>query len=49
MVGLILLLLVAWIVLSVIGLVVKGLIWLFIIGVILFVATAAWGWVQRRT
>jgi hypothetical protein len=49
MVGLILLLLVAWIVLSVLGLVIKGLFWLFVIGVILFLATAAWGWVQRRT
>ena len=49
MLGLILLLLVVWLVLAVLGLVIKGLFWLFIIGLILFVATGIFGWVRRRT
>jgi hypothetical protein len=47
--GLILTLLVIWLVLVILGLVVKGLFWLFVIGVILFVATGIFGWVRRRT
>lgn len=46
--GLIIALLVIWLVLSIIGFVVKGLVWLAIIGLILFVATGVWGWVKRR-
>lgn len=49
MLGLILLLLIIWLVLAVLGLVIKGLFWLFIIGLILFVATGIFGWVRRRT
>ncbi|GLU47331.1 hypothetical protein [Nocardiopsis ansamitocini] len=49
MLNLILVLLAIWLVLSVIGLVVKGLFWLFVIGVVLFLATAAWGWFQRAS
>lgn len=49
MLGLIVLLLVVWLVVSVLGLVLEGLFWLFVIGVILFLATAAYGWVKRRT
>ncbi len=49
MLGLVLTLLVIWLVLSVLGLVIKGLFWLFIIGLILFVATGIFGWVRRRT
>lgn len=45
--GLLLFLLVAWIVLSIIGLVVKALFWLFIIGVILFVLTSLFGMSRR--
>jgi LPXTG-motif cell wall-anchored protein len=45
---LILLLLVVWLVLAVLGFVIKGLIWLAIIGIVLFVATGAWGGVRRR-
>lgn len=41
--------LVVWIVLAVIGFVVKGLLWLAILALILFVATAAWGWVKRKS
>ena len=32
----------------VVGLVVKGLFWLFVIGAILIVATGIYGWVRRR-
>lgn len=49
MLTLILLLLAIWLVLSILGLVIKGLFWLFVIGAILFVATAAWGWIKSKT
>jgi len=42
-------LLAAWIVLSVVGLVIEGLFWLFVIGVVLVLATAGWGWLNRST
>ncbi|MDT4987010.1 MAG: hypothetical protein QOI74_1104 [Micromonosporaceae bacterium] len=48
MIGLIVALLVVWLVLAVLGLVVKGLFWLFVIGVILFLATGIFGWIRRR-
>jgi hypothetical protein len=48
-IGLILALLVIWVVLSVIGFVVKGLIWLAVIGVVLFLGTAAIGFVRRKS
>ncbi|WP_174257664.1 hypothetical protein [Phytoactinopolyspora alkaliphila] len=49
MLGFILLLLAIWLVLSILGLVIEGLFWLFVIGAVLFLATAAWGWVKRNT
>ena len=49
MVGFVLLLLAIWLILAVLGIVVKGLFWLFIIALILFVATGIFGWVRRRT
>lgn len=49
MLGLILFLLLVWVVVAVIGAVVEGLFWLLIIGVVLFLATAAWGWVKRKS
>lgn len=48
MLGLIGFLLVLWLVFVIVGLVVKGLFWLAIIGVVLLVATAAWGWIKRN-
>ncbi len=42
-------LLVAWIVIAILGLVLEGLFWLFVVGVVLFLATAAWGWLKRST
>ncbi|KUP98341.1 DUF7554 family protein [Thermobifida cellulosilytica] len=49
MLKLVLVLLAVWLVLSILGLVIEGLFWLFVIGAVLFVATAVWGWVQNRT
>lgn len=48
MIGLILTLLVIWLALAILGIVVKGLIWLTVIGVVLFVATGVFGWIRRR-
>ncbi|MCW2629363.1 hypothetical protein [Mycobacterium sp.] len=47
--GLIIGLLVIWLILAVLGLALKGLFWLFVIGAILFVATGVMGFVRRRT
>ena len=41
------LLLVIWLVVTVIGAVVKGLFWLAVVGLVFFVATAALGWNKR--
>lgn len=43
------LLLIAWLVCVVLGVVVKGLFWLIVVSAILFVATAAVGFAQRKT
>lgn len=48
MLVLVIVLLALWLVVSVIGFALKGLIWLGIIGVILFVGTAAIGAVRRK-
>lgn len=46
--GLIITLLIVWLVLSILGFVLEGLLWLAIIGLVLFVGTAVWGWVKRK-
>ena len=46
--GLIITLLIIWLVLSILGFAVKGLLWLAIIGLVLFLATAVWGWLKRK-
>jgi hypothetical protein len=43
------LLLVVWLAITVIGAVVKGLFWLAVIGVLFFLATAAFGWRKRES
>jgi hypothetical protein len=43
------LLLVVWLVITVLGALVKGLFWLAVVGLLLFVATAALGWNKRNT
>lgn len=47
--GIIITLLIIWLVLSVLGFVLEGLLWLAVIGLVLFAATAAWGWMKRKT
>ncbi|WP_039952642.1 hypothetical protein [Rhodococcus sp. 21391] len=42
-------LLVVWLVFVVLGLVVKGFLWLAVIGIVLFALTAGWGWLNRNT
>ena len=42
------LLLVVWLVITVIGAVVKGLFWLAVVGLVFFVATAALGWGKQQ-
>ena len=42
------LLLVVWLVLTVVGAVVKGLFWLAVVGLLFFVGTAALGWHKRQ-
>lgn len=49
MLGFLLLLLVIWVVVAIAGAVIEGLLWLTVVGIVLFLATAAWGWVRRRT
>lgn len=48
MVVLIIVLLVLWLIAAVIGFAFKGLLWLAIIGIILFVGTAVIGFVRRK-
>jgi hypothetical protein len=43
------LLLVAWLLVTVVGAVVKGLFWLAVVGLLFFVATAALGWNKRNS
>jgi hypothetical protein len=47
--GFIALLLVVWIALIVIGAVIHGLLWLLVIGVVLFLATSLFGFLRGRT
>ncbi|MGY1742613.1 MULTISPECIES: hypothetical protein [unclassified Blastococcus] len=49
MLGFIALLLVIWLALTVVGAVVKGLFWLAVIGIVLFLVTGAVGWTRRHT
>lgn len=46
--ALIITLLIVWAALSVIGVLVKGLLWLTAVGVILFAATALWGLLKPK-
>jgi len=47
--GIIIGLLILWLILSVVGFTVKGLIWLAIIGLALFVITGIFGFIRRKT
>ena len=48
MLGFLALLLVIWLVITILGAVIKGLFWLAVIGAILFIGTAALGWTRRN-
>lgn len=41
--------LVAWIVVSIVGFLIEGLLWLAIIGIVLFLGTAAYGAITQRS
>ncbi|MGH3783742.1 MAG: hypothetical protein ACRDRO_24755 [Pseudonocardiaceae bacterium] len=43
MLGLIVALLVIWLIVACIGIAIKGLLWLFVVGIILFAVTTAFG------
>ncbi|GAA5020099.1 hypothetical protein [Actinopolymorpha pittospori] len=49
MLRILLIIAIVWLVLSVIGFVVKGLLWLGLIALVLFLATSVWGWVKRSS
>lgn len=44
----IVILLVVWLVLAILGAVLEGLFWLTVVGVVLLVGTAIYGWVKRK-
>ena len=46
--NLIIILLLAWVILSILGFVVKGLLWLAAVGIALFLATLLWGWIKSK-
>ena len=48
MLVLVIVLLAAWLIVSIVGFAIEGLMWLGIVGVVLFVATAAIGAVRRK-
>lgn len=48
MLVLVIVLLVLWLILAIVGFAIKGLLWLAIIGIVLFLGTAAIGMVRRR-
>lgn len=47
--AIIIILLVVWAILAVVGFALKGLLWLAIIGIILFVGTLIWGAIKSRS
>lgn len=49
MTGIIIFLLVLWLVVAVLGAVLEGLFWLTVVGLILLVGTAVYGWMKRNT
>jgi hypothetical protein len=49
MIILVVILLVIWLIVAVVGFAIKGLLWIALIGIILFVATAIISLIRRRT
>ncbi len=48
MLRLIVALLVVWLILTIVGFIVEGLLWLATIALVLFAVTAVWGWLKRK-
>jgi len=48
MIRIIIALLALWLIITILGFVIKGLFWLAILGIILFAATGAWSWIRQR-
>ena len=48
MLTLVIVLLAAWLILSIVGFAIQGILWIGVIGVVLFVATAIIGWTRHR-
>ncbi|WP_165367491.1 hypothetical protein [Phytoactinopolyspora endophytica] len=48
MLTLVIVLLALWLILSIVGFAIEGILWLGVIGVVLFVATAIIGWIRRN-
>lgn len=48
MLGFIVALLVIWVILAVVGFTIKGLIWLAVVALVLFVITGIFGFIRRR-
>lgn len=42
-------LLALWLVFALVGALIEGLLWLLFIGLLLFLGTAAWGWLKLRS
>lgn len=49
MTGIIVTLLVIWLIFVVLGALLEGLFWLTVVGIVLFLATGAYGWMKRKT
>ncbi|WP_349898875.1 hypothetical protein [Parafrigoribacterium soli] len=47
MLALVIILLIIWAVLAILGFAIKSLLWLAIIGIVLFIITALWGFIRR--
>ena len=45
---LLIVLLALWLGLTLVGLLIEGLFWLLVVGVVLFLVTAVWGWFKLR-
>lgn len=47
--ALLIVLLVLWLAVTLVGAVIEGLFWLLVVGLVLFAATAVWGWFKLRS
>jgi hypothetical protein len=46
--ALLIVLLAVWLLVTLVGVLIEGLFWLMVVGLLLFVATAVWGWFKLR-